>query len=335
MLYKNTCIIGNIYGLFVYQLMCPDDEIDRTLFFIDTVINKTTIKKAPKHTVWIDYTLLEQTGQLSSRDAWLFMLNMRLKYWWICFTNIFAQDNIPCASPIIGYKKYNEIEDAPYLFSLYKSNFRLNSFELPHSLSGLKQRLKKGPIWGNHLGRNKQCKNRYVSLLRPEDADMDLLKGKRMTEIKLDELWSAASEKKKALVLETFGIEKKDLALIQSANTIILTQPFMDDAGLSLKEQIDLYRPYVEKYEKEGVIIKPHPREKIDYKEFFPNITVLQSGIPMQVFNVLGTSFIRAITVCSTAVSSMMKDDTEIVWIGTNVHPKIHKVYGDVPFEKQ
>lgn len=332
MIYKNTFIVGNIYGLFVSLLICPEDEIDKSLFFIDTVINKSTVKNAPKNTVWIDYTLKEQAGKLSSREQWIFMLKMRLKYWFICFTKIYAQDNIPCASPIIGYKRYSEIEDAPYLFSLYKDNFRLNTFKLPKSLSGLKQRLKRGPIWGRHLGRNMLCVNRYVSLLNPEDRN---IKGKPITEIKLDKLWTAASNKKKEYILNTFGINKEELSNMQSASTIILTQPFIDDANLTLKEQIELYRPYVDKYENEGVIIKPHPREKIDYKEFYPNVTILQAGIPMQIFNVLGVNFKRAITICSTAVSSMMSDETEIVWVGTNIHPKIYKVYGDVPYNKK
>ena len=332
--YKNTCIVGNIYGLFVYLLLCPDKEIEKTKFLIDTVINKSAIKREPKHTDWIDYTLPIQAGKFTSRDVWKFMIKMRLKYWYIRFTNIFAQDNIPCVSPIVGYNKYNEIEDAPYLFSLYKDDFRLNSIELPRTLSGLKQRLKYGPIYGNHLGRNKQCTNRYVSLLKPEDANSEILKGKKISEIKLEELWNVASEIKKSYILETFGIDKNELAQLQSAKTIILTQPFIDDAGLSLEEQIEIYQPYVEKYAHEGVIIKPHPREKIDYAAIFPNAIVMEGGIPMQIYNVLGANFKRAITICSTAVSSMMKDDTELIWVGTKVHPKVYETYGDVPFKK-
>ena len=333
-MYKNTCIVGNIYGLFVYLLICPDEDIEKTKFFIDTVINKSAVKKEPKHTDWVDYTVRGQAGKLTARDEWKFMFKMRLKYWYIRFTKIYAQDNMPCASPIIGYKFYNEIEDSPYLFSLYKNNFRLNSFELPKTLSGLKQRIRRGPIWGKHLGRNWLCVNRYVSLLNPDDANSELLKGKKITEIKLEDLWNAASDMKKSYILDLFGIDKNELSKMQTANTIILTQPFIDDAGLTLEEQIEIYKPYVEKYAKEGVIIKPHPREKIDYSKIFPNAIVMQGGIPMQIYNVLGANFKRAITICSTAVSSMIKDDTEIIWAGTNVHPKVHKTYGDVPFKK-
>ena len=335
MLNKNTCIIGNIYGLFVCLLLCHDVEIDNTLFIIDTVINKNTVKKEPKNTVWIDYTLRLQEGRMTARDEWRFFLQSKLRFWSIGLSKIYAQDNIPSVSPIVGFHKYSEIEDAPYLFSLYKDNFRLNSFELPHSWSGIKQRIRKGNIYGRHLGRTRQCINRYVSLLSPDDAQSELLKGKNYTVMNLQKMWNEASEYKKEFILQTFGINIKDLSILQSVSTIILTQPFIADAKLTIEEQMDLYRPYIEKYAKEGVVIKPHPREKIDYNEFFPDVTILPGGVPIQVFNVMGCHFERAVTVCSTAISSMVSNETEIVWIGTRVHPNIFKVYGEVPSPKE
>ncbi len=331
MIYKNTCIVGNIYGLFICLLTIPDEEIDKTLFIIDTVINKDAVKKEPPHTIWTDYTLRQQAGQLTSHDEWKYFFKSKLKFWSIGLSNIYAQDNIPCASPIIGFHKYTEIEDSPYLFSLYKNNFRLNAFDLPNTWSGLKQRIRKGNIYGRHLGRTKQCVNRLVSLLKPEDAQSELLKGKKYTELRLQEMWDGASDYKKDIILQTFGIERDELSKLQSAKTIILTQPFIKDADLTIQEQIELYKPYIEKYSDEGVIIKPHPRETLDYARFFPQATMLPAGVPIQIYNVLGVRFDRAVTICSTAISTMISKDTELIWVGTHVHPKILKVYGEVP----
>ena len=228
MLYKNSCIIGNIYGLFVCLLLCHDDEIDNTLFIIDTVINKNAVKKEPRNTVWVDYTLRQQAGRMTARDEWRFFLQSKWRFWSIGLSKIYAQDNIPSVSPIVGFHKYSEIEDAPYLFSLYKDNFRLNSFELPYSWSGIKQRIRRGNIYGRHLGRTRQCINRYVSLLSPDDGQSELLKGKNYTEMNLQKMWNEASEYKKELILQTFGIETSSyIELSYASISALLIQCFM------------------------------------------------------------------------------------------------------------
>jgi len=65
------------------------------------------------------------------------------------------------------------------------------------------------------------------------------------------------------------------------------------------------------------------------YKKHFPQVMILDCKAPMQLLSAMGMNFKRAITVCSSAVSSM-SDDTEIIWIGAKVNDKVLSVYGDL-----
>ena len=66
-----------------------------------------------------------------------------------------------------------------------------------------------------------------------------------------------------------------------------------------------------------------------DYKKYFPGITTLQTKAPQQLLSAMGIKFNIAITVCSSAVSSMDKD-CKIVWIGAEIDDRIVKAYGHV-----
>ena len=75
---------------------------------------------------------------------------------------------------------------------------------------------------------------------------------------------------------------------------IILTEPL---CTFDVRERI--FRDLIDRYSKEGqVFIKPHPRDDLSYKTIFPEVTVFERSIPMEVFNFLDEAkFDKAISV--------------------------------------
>ena len=64
---------------------------------------------------------------------------------------------------------------------------------------------------------------------------------------------------------------------------VILTEPL---CTFDVRERI--FRDLIDKYSKEGqVFLKPHPRDDLSYKTLFPEVTVFERSIPMEVFNFL------------------------------------------------
>ncbi len=64
---------------------------------------------------------------------------------------------------------------------------------------------------------------------------------------------------------------------------VILTEPL---CTFDVRERI--FRDLIDRYSKEGqVFIKPHPRDDLSYKTIFPEVTVFERSIPMEVFNFL------------------------------------------------
>ena len=113
----------------------------------------------------------------------------------------------------------------------------------------------------------------------------------------------------------------------KDVDLLILSQPFVEDCGLSFEEMIELYKPYVEKYK--HVVIKVHPRDKFDYESYFPNVEIMTNQAPMQLLNAMGVVYPNALTVCSTALSAM-PSETNRIYLGTKVNAKIYKIYGDL-----
>lgn len=80
--------------------------------------------------------------------------------------------------------------------------------------------------------------------------------------------------------------------------TLILTEPLCKDLSMRRK----LFEDMIREYGGDGVIlIKPHPRDVLDYREVFPQHIVLDGSFPMEILNFvcreLSMEFSRVVTV--------------------------------------
>lgn len=147
--------------------------------------------------------------------------------------------------------------------------------------------------------------------------------------INLEELWSKKSEEEKKQINEIFGVNIESLQKIEDRKIILFTQPLSEDGIISEEEKIEIYSKILEKYQQKDIIIKPHPREKTNYSDYFPECYVMKEKYPVELMILNGLKVDRAITLFSTAVFSLNKM-AKVDFYGTEVHPKLLERFGSM-----
>lgn len=317
-------MVATPYALSLYLMYMPEDALEKTFFCVYDQIKDDITSKLPH--VRTFYHIMNA----DKNTYWRFRLVAAIKYFFVQFTKIYSMDFLDFVPQLIGHSKYTCLEDGTGSFSFAPHDDVLRPWELPNTFWGIKRRIQHGSVYGRVMGNNKQCINRLIT--SQSDVESPYIKGKTYTLIDMREEWQKASDKKKENLCKLFNISGTQLEELTKYKTIILTQP-LASVGISEQEAVDIYAPYVQKYQQSGVVIKPHPAERTDYTKYFPNAIVLQTKAPMQLLTAMGVQFDRAITIFSTAVGTLPKE-TEIIWLGTEVHPKLFKEVGHVGLEE-
>lgn len=309
---KYSLIADASFPLFFYLLYASEEMLDNTSFYVGGNLqschlsNKVFVPKPKYYTKWglIRYRLscLKYRPQLKK-------------------TKIIAQDHLYFSAPLIDNLPYTVIEDCPGFFTvLHTRHYH------PYQPKGFKEKIYFrliGRIYNRYAGYNPYCQNRIVSTERDHQLFDSLHLPNECYD--LQQLWDDASESRKERIIEVFNL--RNLSQIANRSVIIFSQPFMQDCHYSEQEVIDLFRPFIEKYGAEDILVKLHPRDTFDYKKAFPGIETLITKAPQQFLTLMGLKFKTAITVCSSAVSSM-DANTEIIWLGAEIDPRIVKAYG-------
>ncbi|MBQ8822355.1 MAG: lipooligosaccharide sialyltransferase [Lachnospiraceae bacterium] len=116
---------------------------------------------------------------------------------------------------------------------------------------------------------------------------------KKHKEVPRRELEARLTEEEKKLIIQGFVADASRLrGLIEriddeKKNIVILTEPLCE---LPVRKQI--FSDLIEEYKKQGtVVLKPHPRDVLDYEKEFPEHLVFDKRMPMEILNLLGQEF--------------------------------------------
>lgn len=319
---KYTCIVDTIYTLFLYMLYQRYDNIQHTLFFVGGAISDDIAAKLPNYvklsTKEADYKGKEKLRRIRWNLFWNY-------HFTICRTKIYAQDHLRFSPQLICGQKYTLLEDGPRAFTANKDNvlFRQN---IPSDLkTRLWIKIYIGQVYGHAFGTHRQCVNRIIS--SSDDISSPLIAGKKYELVDRKLLWKKSSKQKQDFIKDLFDVTNETLEVTKKANTIFFSQPLMTDCRLTEEEHLSIILPYYERWRNDGFVIKPHPRDKFDYKKHLPDAIIMNCKAPMQLLNTMGLTFKRAITVSSTAVSDL-PPETELIWIGNTVNEKLVKTLG-------
>lgn len=126
-----------------------------------------------------------------------------------------------------------------------------------------------------------------------------------MVEVPREKLVQGLDEEGRQVLIRLFirNLPELEQALKQAKAagkevSLILTEPLCQD--LSMREK--LFRDMIREYGGDGVVlIKPHPRDVLDYRKLFADYIVLDGGFPMEILNFvcreLSMEFSRVVTV--------------------------------------
>ena len=142
-------------------------------------------------------------------------------------------------------------------------------------------------------------------------------------EMPREELVKDLDERAKGILLEIFVADIETLKAkldLSVAKVLILSEPLCD---LETRKRIfsDIIDQYGQLDKKTAIIIKPHPRDEIDYMKIFPRHIVLDGMFPMEILNYIpNLSFDRVVSVFT--VPDAIKFAKEIIFLGKDFMDK-------------
>lgn len=312
---QNSFIGVTPYALLLYMLYTDEDKLAKTVYYVGKHLLDCNL---PNKIYMPDVTPYTTRSLIQYR---LKCLKYRFS---LMRTNIYAQDHLSFSAALIDNLTYTELEDCPNYFSVLASRAPKEPPFIP-CLGSYIYNIKVGRIFNRYGGFNPWCVNRIVT--STPDVHFFGRLGLRCEQVNLSQLWKEASASKRQFIQDVYSLS--DVEKLISKKVVVFSQPLVKDAYMSCEEFATLYKPYIDKYGIDNILVKIHPRDDFDYEKYFPGITTLKTKAPQQLLSAMGIKFKTAITVCSSAVSSM-DEDCEIVWIGAEVDDRIVKAYGHV-----
>lgn len=317
---KRLVIPSTIYNLFIYMLL--DENWKKRSYMLKLKnFNKNFLKKLNENrveSVYFDSIKYKKIKPFKRMPNYIYYI-----------FNIFK-----CVI-FLYYKKIEIIYGADHIFPLifklrpsYLIEDGLLNYKLSKNKGKLKQKIKDflllQPSNYKSYGYEKNVRKIYLTGLAPIPKEIE----SKVEIINLKELWNKKTEKEKKEILDIFCFDENIINKIKNKKNILFTQPLSEDRFISEEEKIELYRKIIFNYSEKDLIIKTHPREKTDYKKYFPEMEILNQSFPSELFDLLDIKFERTITIFSTAALGFSKD-SKVDFYGTKVHPNLLKLWGD------
>jgi hypothetical protein len=318
-----VCVVDTVYTLMVYLFYSSEEELAQTFYFFGNGVAESIRQRFPRHYYF------DGSKKINNNILWLFFFLKILgcfRWPFLRKAKIMGHDQLIYSPYIIGKRNYTYIEDGPRVLSLH---FKETLYkDLCDYWSRRFLFLKKmanffiGDVRRRQVANNKQCNE----LILTRDDDVPWIAGKNKIVISLDNLWNNMSEQKKKYILNIYDISDIDVQVLKRRNHIILTQQFSTDGLISEREQIEIYENIMRNYDFSCLVLKPHPRDAVDYRKYFPDVFIFDKPVPMQLLSIIGIRFKKASTVSSSSIDSFSYE-IEKEWIGSSVHPVLFERY--------
>lgn len=313
----HVCICLSIYALLQYVLLMQEDVVkNHTCYFMSEHIRESVSDKLP--------TIRLDQGSGITKRFYKITRNFfsRIKYPFINQAAIYAQDH-GFLIAIIGKNHYSLLSDGPrFLTYTHSIDTYIKKDKMRHTLRGFLESILYGEITLYPMARGKQCDKIFLT----EEEDAKVCYNKPVQVDSLVQLWNASTSSKKQFILSLFDIADSDVSLLKSRPIMFMSQPIIEDYGLSESEYVSLLSAIFTRYDQRKLIVKTHPRDTFQFKKYFPDVIVFEKPINIQLLVLCDICPRKAITICSSSVEAF-PDNTEIDWYGVDCHPKIQAHY--------
>ena len=317
---KRVCFCEALYPLTFYLLLSSIEEIKHTMFFVDRRIAKCIQSRLP-HIVVTDID--NKHKAVAPIFGWWMRLYCHIVHPYLYTAEVYGLD---FKWQYLQGVKLKYIEDGPNSFNLWETGpmyKRYQQYCKKPSFIRWVYRMLRGEFYQHPIATS----NAVTDIFTTAKYEKPYHKGKKLHVYSWKELWNKSTKEKQQYIYEIFGISQKDIEGLQKKKIILLTQAFSDDKMMTEDEQIELYRKILQNYSAKDVVIKPHPRDFINYKKAFPNVMYFDKVVPMQILKVWGVDFEVIATVTSSSALTF-GIDKKIDWYGSYMHPGIIKNEG-------
>lgn len=323
---QKICYVNTIYSLFLFLLINSEDYQETFYFFGDEVPNDIIIK-------FKNHVVLKKEFKKRGKDFQKYFFFKKLY-------KILEKNNL--------FDKEIYLQD-----HLKFSNFFLNNIEncylLEDGLMSYDEKLLTKEI--KRIIKTKffkSIKNKIIQKIKTEEkiyglsdkitkiyltgiSEIPEIIKNKVELINIKEQWENLSEDKKAKILGIFNIDESNFNKIEKTDNkiLLITQPLSEDNIVAEEEKIKIYKEIIDKYSNKNIIIKPHPREKTNYQEIFPNIEMIKGKFPLEILMFLGIEFKEVITIFSTAALNF-KGITNVNFLGTENYFNLKEKAGEI-----
>ncbi len=318
MIKKNKLIIENtLYSLLLFWLI--EDVDDNTIFVLEKQINDTVISNIKKRNVVFVFDPKYNSNAIyrifrififEKIRLWFFLKKYDLKN-----IKIYGNDDSIAFDLIREKYPYNLLEDGTinYVEDCRKKDENKLKLKFRNMLRGLTDT--------KPFGTAEKCKKIFFTGLMPIPKSIE----NKVQIIDIYDKWIKKTDTEKQKILNFFNFSSKMTELLKGKNIILLTQPISEDGFVDEETKIEIYKKILLSYDRNNIIIKTHPREKTNYHNIFPDITIIDTPFPVELFILLDVKIKRVVTLFSSAAHSFGKD-VKIDWIGSSIHPSLEKL---------
>lgn len=307
---KKLLYVGSMRGLLIF-LLVNKLEVNDTIFIFE---NKNNINLQNKITLDLEnrknenkylkrykiYKIFKKASEESGGGIWLQDHLLYAEYFISKFKNIKLLED-----GLLNYDLDNEKE--------LKKRLKIKDWILGGSFL----------VDENKFGISKNISEIYLTGLK--EIPKKIINKTKIIDLK--KLWSELSFEKKEKLFNIFNLKGK---ILLNKEIILITQPLSEDGAITENEKINIYKNIVDKYGEENIIIKPHPREKTNYKDIFPKTEVLTKEFPIELITFTMKNIKKVITIFSTAVYDFENVAEEIEFVGTKIDDKLVKKFGNI-----
>ncbi|MBR5129673.1 MAG: hypothetical protein IKV03_00400 [Alphaproteobacteria bacterium] len=130
----------------------------------------------------------------------------------------------------------------------------------------------------------------------------------KLEKFDVQKLWNNLSTEHKDRIAGVFNMSAKDLNTASSRSVVLITQPLSEDDMMTESDKVELYSRIINNYGVENVVMKPHPREKTNWSDVFPDMPIIPRQIPVELLTKL-VNLNCVATFFSTAAFGSVADD--------------------------
>lgn len=268
--YNGLCVIDSVYTLFLFILVNIKDY--KNFFYIFWVNMPKSISDKFQYKLLLHDSFVAISNPHNYIQNWhykfrFYYLMTKYRLWTL---PVCGQDHLPFSRFILNYtyKNFEEYEDG---LANYVHQEEVVTNKLLKRLCAADAEPR--------LGYSDKVKKIYLTdsniTISPVIAD-------KVQYVDIKKIWDNLCEEKKEEVKEIFMMSK--INIDDDIETIVLTRPFSEAKIFTEEKKIRILKDILNNSKISKVAIKPHYRERTNYKKLFPDINILEGKFPIELF---------------------------------------------------